>query len=137
MCLSRATRPAWYSAAAGLICGSSPLPDAVARSTGIGEALSGSAALSASTRPLTASISAGFVGPKFDPPEAAPLFGIGDVAESRPQKIFRSLNYFPINQSPPAFAARITKLPDTRSREPAFPVTRNAQGFTEPVQTCD
>ena len=33
---TRATRASWYSAAAGLMCGSSPLADAVTRSTGTG-----------------------------------------------------------------------------------------------------
>ncbi len=50
-----ATRWTWYSAAATLMCGSSPLPEAVTRSTGIGSVLPGSAALSASMRAWTAS----------------------------------------------------------------------------------
>ncbi len=33
---TRATRASWYSAAAGLMCGSRPLADAVTRSTGTG-----------------------------------------------------------------------------------------------------
>ncbi len=41
---------------------------------------------SASIRPLTASINAGLSGPKLDPPEAKPLLGVGEVADSRPQK---------------------------------------------------
>ena len=50
-------------AAATLMSVSSPLPDAVTRSTGIGAVLSGSAARSAVTRDLTASASAGLSGP--------------------------------------------------------------------------
>ena len=42
-----ATRAAWYSAAAMLMSGSRPLPDAVTRSTGTGGVLSGSASRSA------------------------------------------------------------------------------------------
>ena len=41
---------AWYSAAAGEMCGSRPLPDAVTRSTGTGASLPGSAARSAAIR---------------------------------------------------------------------------------------
>ncbi len=37
-------------------------------------------------RALTASKSAGLVGPRFEPVEAEALFGMGDVAETRPQK---------------------------------------------------
>ena len=37
----RATRATWYSAAAGLMCGSSPLPEAVTRSAGTGFLLPG------------------------------------------------------------------------------------------------
>ncbi len=55
------------------MCGSSPLADAVTRSTGTGAVLPGSAARSASMRALTASTSAGFSGPWFEPPEAAAL----------------------------------------------------------------
>ena len=68
-----ATRSSWYRAAATLISGSRPLPEAVTRSTGIGAVLPGSAALRASMRPLTASTSAGLVGPWFEPLELAPL----------------------------------------------------------------
>ena len=71
---------------------SSPLPDAVTRSTGTGSGLSGSAACSASTRLLTAASSAGLFAPRFDPPEARPLFGIGVVADGRPQKCVGALN---------------------------------------------
>ena len=71
------------------MCGSSPLPDAVTRSTGHRRAV-------ARDRPLqrldrgrcTASASAGLVGPRFEPLEAAPLYGMGDVADGRLQKYF-------------------------------------------------
>ena len=66
---------AWYRAAAMLISGSRPLAEAVTRSTGTGAVLPGSAARSASIRPLTASASAGFNGPWFEPLEALALFG--------------------------------------------------------------
>src|SRR5512143_2515172 len=79
--LKRAMRGTWYIAAAGLMCGSSPLPDAVTRSTGMGDLLAGSAASNAEARVLTASASAGFVGPKFDPPDAIALSGKPEVAD--------------------------------------------------------
>ncbi|MNT26036.1 hypothetical protein D3C72_1615880 [compost metagenome] len=53
--------------------GSSPLAEAVTRSTGTGAVLPGSAARSASTRAFTASASAGFSGPWLEPPEALAL----------------------------------------------------------------
>src|SRR5262249_51410160 len=87
---SRATGGAWYCAAATLISGSRPLAEAVTRSTGIGALFCGSAWRSASMRPLTASMSAGFVAAWFEPPELAPLYAIGLVAEGRPQKCFGS-----------------------------------------------
>ena len=84
---ARATRATWYSAAAGEMCGSRPLPEAVTRSTGTGRVLPGSAARSAAMRSLHGvASSAGLVGPWFEPLEAAPLYGIGEVAEGRPQK---------------------------------------------------
>src|SRR5438128_9862417 len=49
-----ATRRTWYRAAAGLMWGSRPLPDAVTRSTGTGAVLLGSAARRVLTRPCTA-----------------------------------------------------------------------------------
>jgi len=42
-------------------------------------------------RPLTASASAGLLAPKFEPPEAAPLFDTVAVAEGRDQKYLGSL----------------------------------------------
>jgi len=49
----RATRRTWYSAAAGLMCGSRPDADDVTRSTGIGAVFVGSASRSAFTRAAT------------------------------------------------------------------------------------
>jgi hypothetical protein len=68
------------------MCGSSPLPDAVTRSPGTGAVLPGSASRSALIRAVTASVSAGFSGPWFDPLEAPALYGNGPVAEGRDQK---------------------------------------------------
>src|SRR5688572_15731046 len=79
--------------------GSRPLPDAVTRSTGTGAVLPGSAARSAATRALTASCSAGFEGPRFEPDEAPPLYA-GDVAEGRPQKYFGASNGCPMSLDP-------------------------------------
>src|SRR5258708_7423466 len=135
ICLARATRPTWYNAAAGLTCGSSPLADAVTRSTGMGNELSGSAAFKASMRARTASISAGFVGPRFEPPDAVPLFGIGEVAERRPQKYFGSWNDWPISEEPTALPSRITRLPDAWFGKTALPIPVTTMGYTIPVST--
>src|SRR5215467_5875192 len=82
------------------MCGSTPLPDAVTRSAGTGSLLSGSAACSASMRCLTASVSAEFVGPRFDAPDDDGLFANGDVADGRGQKYFGSVNAWPIRSEP-------------------------------------
>src|ERR1700678_3714682 len=113
MCRVRATRATWYRAEAGLICGSSPLPDAVTRFTGTAAGLSGSAAFKAAMRPRTAAISAGLVVPRLEPPEEVPLFGIGEVAEMRPQKYFGSWKDWPISDDPTALPSRMIRLPDT------------------------
>src|ERR1700682_498171 len=67
------TRESWYSAAATLICGSRPLPEAVTRSTGTSAVLPGSASRSALIRSLTASANAGLRGPWFEPEDDIPL----------------------------------------------------------------
>ena len=108
---ARATRAAWYSAAAMLISGSRPLADAVMRSTGIGRALSGSAAFSAAIRPFTASTIAGFNGPRFEPPELAAFVGIGALAEGRPQKCFGPTDVWPINAEPMTLLPLAIRLP--------------------------
>src|ERR1700722_2928232 len=92
-----ATRWTWYSAAAGEMSGSSPLPDEVTRSTGTASLASGSAAVSASRRPFTSSPSDELVGPRLDAPDAPALYGsalllLSAVAERRPQKYFGSSN---------------------------------------------
>src|SRR5487761_2673739 len=92
-------RPSVCSAA-GLMCGSSPLADAVTRSTGTGELLPGSASRKACTRALIASINAGLVGPRLEPLEAAALLGIGPVADGRLQKYFGPENDCPISPEP-------------------------------------
>ena len=63
-----AIRATWYSAAAGLISGSSPEPDVVTRSTGTGAFPF--AARSSSTAAVTRSMRAWFVGPRFEPADA-------------------------------------------------------------------
>ena len=62
-----ATRGTWKRAAAGVMSGSRPLAEVVTRSTGIGVPGFSLASLAAS--PLTRSISAWLVGPRFEPPE--------------------------------------------------------------------
>ena len=66
-----ATRGTWNKAASGEMSGSRPLPEVVTRS--IGTAPEGFSAFSLSTSPLTRSISALLVGPRFEPPELAAL----------------------------------------------------------------
>src|SRR5579859_4502614 len=95
-----------------LISGSRPLAEAVTRSTGMGSVLVGSAVFSASMRDFTASVSAGLSGPRFEPPEAMPLYGWGAVADGRLQKYFGSLKLWPIKRDP-------TGLPSLRTRLPA------------------
>src|SRR5438128_7856597 len=92
------------------MCGSSPLAEAVTKSTGTGVLLSGSAARNASTRDFTASASAGFVRPRFDPLDEPALYGIGDVADGRLQKYFGSLNACPINALPMILPSRSIRL---------------------------
>src|SRR4029453_2278091 len=87
-------------AAASLISGSSPLAEAVTRSTGTGALFTGSAAFKASTRPFTASSSAGLVGPWLEPLELPPLYGIGLVADGRLQKYLGSVKLWPISDEP-------------------------------------
>src|SRR5258708_5764105 len=94
------------------MCGSRPLAEAVTRSTGIGSLLSGSAAFRLAMRPFTASISAGFSGPWFEPLELAALLAMGDVADGRPQKFLGSEKFWPIRVDP-------TALPPTSIRLPA------------------
>src|SRR4029450_1178274 len=97
--------------AAGLMCGSSPLPDDVTRSTGIGVRLSGSAARNASARAFTASTCAGLSGPRLEPEEAAALYSKGAVADGRLQKYLGSLNGWPISAEPATSVPRVTRLP--------------------------
>ncbi len=86
---ARATRATWYSAAAGEMCGSSPLPDAVTRSTGTGARVAGIGRAQRRDRGrVPPSSSAGLIGPWFEPLDAAPLYGCGPVADGRLQKYF-------------------------------------------------
>src|SRR5689334_19456394 len=98
-------------AAAGLIWGSNPLPEAVSRSTGSGKSLPGSAARKTATRALTASSNTGLVGPRFDPADAAALYGNGAVADGRLQKYSGLSKYCPINFDPTTLPSRTIKLP--------------------------
>ena len=111
---SRATRSIWNSAAAGLMSGSSPLADAVTRSTGIDFVGSEGAARSASTRRPTASIKAGFVGPRFEPLEALALSPNGPVADGRAQKYRAASNGCPTSSDPTTTPSRTIRLPFAR-----------------------
>ena len=110
-CAPSRRAPPGTCAPATLMCGSRPLPEAVTRSTGTGAVLPGSAARSASMRPLTASVSAGFSGPWFEPLEALALLGIGPVADGRPQTYFGSLKFCPISDEPTGLPSRRIRLP--------------------------
>jgi len=66
-----ATRDTWKNAASGEMCGSSPLAVVVTKSIGTGA--EGFSCFSLSTSPLTRSMSALLVGPRFEPMELAAL----------------------------------------------------------------
>src|SRR5690349_17337734 len=97
--------------------GSRPLPDDVTRSTGMGDALPGSASLSALTLASAAVRRAGLSGPRLDPLDPVPLsalnavHGTGPVAESRPQKYLGSSKLCPINEDPKGLPSRTIRLP--------------------------
>ena len=93
------------------MCGSSPLPEAVTRSTGTGAAFPGSAARSASTRPCTALMRSGLVGLRLDPVEAPALSGKGAVAEGRPQKNRGSSKGWPMSSEPTGLPSWTIRLP--------------------------
>src|SRR4029453_10420087 len=69
--------------------GSRPLPEAVTRSTGTGAVFPGSAARSASTRPCTALLRSGLVGPWFGPDGAGGFVGEGGVCRRAAPEIPR------------------------------------------------
>src|ERR1700745_784884 len=80
------------------MCGSSPDPDAVARSTGIDAP--GFSAESDCTLPETRSISALFVGPRFDPPEAIGSYPAGPAADGPALKYPGAVNGRPTRLEP-------------------------------------
>ncbi len=63
------------------------------------------------------------------------MFGIGDVAEMRPQKYFDSWNDWPISAEPTGLPSRMTRLPDTWLGKTALPIPVTAMGYTRPVST--
>src|SRR5215475_9381976 len=115
------------------MCGSSPLPEAVTRSTGTGALLPGSAARSASTRPWTALTRSGLVGLRLDPEDEAALYGNGLVAEGRPQKYLGSSKGWPIRAEPTSLPSFAMRLPWAWYGKTAWatPVTRS--GYATPV----
>ncbi len=86
---------------------------------------------SAWIRARTASSSAGLVGAKFEPLEAVALFGIGEVADTRPQKYFGSWNDWLMSEEPTALPSRITRLPDTWLGKNTLPMTGHHQGIDD------
>ncbi len=106
--------------AAGVTSGSRPLADVVTRSTGTGAA--GFCAARVAASPFTRSISVFEVGPLFEPPEFAALYGAGTVfvesfgsvsvvAEGRPWKYFSAVKFCPISSEPTTLLSRSIKLP--------------------------
>ena len=68
-------------------------------------------------RPLTASTSAGLVGPRFEPLDAVALFGRGDVADGRPQKYFGSVKLWPMSSEPTGLAVALDEAAAGLQRE--------------------
>jgi hypothetical protein len=62
-------------------------------------------------RALTASASAGLVGPRFEPDEAAALYGWGEVAEGRLQKYPGSSKGCPMSEDPTIVPSCTMRLP--------------------------
>src|SRR5262249_55825094 len=100
---------------------------AVTRSTGTGAVLPGSAVCSAWIRALIPSVSAGFSGPRLEPPDARPLYGCGVVADGRLQKYFGSLKGCPIRREPTGLPSLTMRLPPACAGNSALamPVTTN------------
>jgi hypothetical protein len=56
----------------------------------------------------------------LEPPELAALYGIGEVAESRPEKYLGSLKLWPISDEPtalPSLTVRLCRRPDRATPE--------------------
>src|SRR6185437_1816527 len=102
--------------------GSSPLADAVTRSTGTGRLLPGSACCSAEILFFTASINAGLSGPRLEPAEAAALLGCGEVAEGLPQKYSGLLKFCPISAEPTILPSLSISVPSTCRGNIALPI---------------
>ncbi len=79
-------------------------------------------------RAFTASISAGFVGPKLDPVDAAALFGMGVVADTLPQKYLGSAKDWPIKDEPTTSLSRVTRLPEAEFAKASLPTPITARG---------
>src|SRR5262249_10433680 len=123
--------------AAGLMCGSSPLPEAVTRSTGTGAVFPGSAARSASTRSCTALTSAGLVGLRLEPDDDAALSPNGDVAEGRDQKYLGSSKGWPISDEPTILPSTTIKLPLACRGNTACAMPVTTSGYAIPVMTVN
>src|ERR1700757_1002522 len=107
------------------MCGSSPDPDVVARSTGIDAP--GFSAESDCTLPATRSISALFVGPRFDPPEAIGSYPAGPEADGREWKYPADANGCPSSVEP-------TTVPSGRRISSPF-ACRGYSNCASPVTT--
>src|SRR4029453_12080061 len=115
-------------AAASLISGSSPLAEAVTRSTGTGALFAGSAAFKASTRPFTASSSAGLSGPWLEPLELPPLYGIGLAADGGPQEDLGSEKFWPMRGEPSDLPFWTMTLPGACDGKATWAIAVTASG---------
>src|SRR3984893_4737032 len=115
--------------------GSRPLAEAVTRSTGTRAVFVGSAARSASIRDLTASVNAGLRGPRFEPEDASPLYGCGEVAEGRLQKYFGSLKLCPTRREPTVLPSLTMRLPPACPGKASWAIPVTTSGNTTPVIT--
>ena len=116
-----------------LMCGSSPLAEALTRSAGTACVLPGSAARKAAMRDLTASVSAGFNGPWLEPLEPPALLAIGPVADGRPQKYVGELKFWPIKVEPTSLPSRSIRLPAACCGNIALAAPVTASGYRMPV----
>src|SRR5262245_52469240 len=115
--------------------GSSPLPEAVTRSTGTGAVFPGSAARRASTRSCTALMRAGLVGLRFEPDDAPALFGKGEVAEGRVQKYFGSSKGWAMRAEPRTLPSFSMRLPFAWYGNRSWAIAVTTSGYATPVMT--
>ena len=131
---SRARRLTWYSAAAGEIAGSRPLPEHVTRSTGIGVfPFSGWAFLIFSTRSATSASNSGLAGLKFDGDEyingfpSLSVYVLRSTFIIRPHMWLSAVKFWPKSSVPYVWPSISIMLPFALSLKKSWatPVTAN------------